>query len=85
LTDEKRKNPQREKKALALVWACKHFYVNLRGIRFKPITDHKPLEVIFAPRSQPRIESRAGKNLGFLEIFVRFLGFLGFLGFNVHN
>jgi len=24
---------------------------------------------------------RAGKNLGFLEIFFRFLGFLGFLGF----
>jgi len=32
-----------------------------------------------------QILSRAGKNLGFLEIFFRFLGFLGFLGFNVHN
>jgi len=28
------------------------------------------------------IQSRAGKNLGFLEFFCRFLGFLGF---NVHN
>jgi len=31
------------------------------------------------------VEFRAGKNLGFLEFFYRFLGFLGFLGFNVHN
>ena len=39
------------------------------------------------------VQTRAGKNLGFLEFFYRFLGFFrffkgffkGFLGFNVHN
>ena len=36
-------------------------------------------------RVSDRVRVRAGKNLGFLENFFRFLVFLGFLGFNVHN
>jgi len=53
-----RRYSQTEKEALALVWACERFHVYLCGIRFKLITDHKPLEVIFGRRSKPsaRIE-----------------------------
>ncbi|XP_063892502.1 uncharacterized protein K02A2.6-like [Helicoverpa armigera] len=49
---------QTEKEALALVWAVEHFDMFLYGKEFDLITDHKPLEVIFGPRSKPcaRIE-----------------------------
>lgn len=58
LSDVERRYSQTEKEALALVWACERFHVYLLGVKFKLITDHKPLEVIYGPRSKPsaRIE-----------------------------
>ncbi|CAH1994375.1 unnamed protein product [Acanthoscelides obtectus] len=58
LTDCERRYCQTEKEALALVWAVEHFHIFLYGKRFELITDHKPLEVIFGPKSKPcaRIE-----------------------------
>ena len=58
LSDVEQRYSQTEREALALVWACERFHVYLCGITFKLITDHKPLEVIFGPRSKPsaRIE-----------------------------
>ena len=58
LTDCERRYCQTEKEALALVWAVEHFYVFLFGKEFELVTDHKPLEVIFGPKSKPcaRIE-----------------------------
>ena len=58
LSDVERRYSQTEKEALALVWSCERFHVYLCGIKFKLITDHKPLQVIFGPRSKPsaRIE-----------------------------
>lgn len=49
---------QTEKEALALVWGVERFYYYLFGREFELITDHKPLEVIFGPKSKPcaRIE-----------------------------
>lgn len=40
------------------MWACERFNVYLYGIEFELCTDHKPLEVIYSPRSKPsaRIE-----------------------------
>ncbi|KMQ92700.1 hypothetical protein RF55_7276 [Lasius niger] len=59
LTDCEKKYCQTEKEALALVWAVEHFAIYLYGKdKFELISDHKPLEIIFGPRSKPcaRIE-----------------------------
>ena len=50
---------QTEREALAIVWSCEHFNLYLYGQKFKLVTDHKPLELIFGkPNSKPpaRIE-----------------------------
>lgn len=58
LSDVERRYCQTEKEALALVWAIERSHFYLFGRQFDLITDHKPLEVIFGPRSKPcaRIE-----------------------------
>lgn len=58
LTSCERKYSQTEKEALALVWSVEHFNIFLFGKEFDLITDHKPLEILFGPRSKPcaRIE-----------------------------
>ncbi|XP_052758219.1 uncharacterized protein K02A2.6-like [Galleria mellonella] len=59
LTSVEKRYCQTEKEALALVWAIEHFCMYLYGLKeFELVTDHKPLEIIFGPRSKPcaRIE-----------------------------
>jgi transposase InsO family protein len=58
LTDVETRYSQTEKEALGLVWACEHFHMYLLGTKFVLVTDHKPLEVLYSPRSKPsaRIE-----------------------------
>lgn len=58
LTDTETRYAQTEKEAYALVWAVERFHLYLFGRCFELVTDHKPLEVIFGPRSKPcaRIE-----------------------------
>ena len=58
LTECERKYSQTEKEALALVWACERYHAYIYGMKFDLVTDHKPLEVIYGPRSKPsaRIE-----------------------------
>ena len=58
LTECERKYSQTEKEALSLVWACERYHAYIYGMRFDLVTDHKPLEVIYGPRSKPcaRIE-----------------------------
>lgn len=58
LTDVERRYSQTEKEALAVVWACERFRLYILGIHFELITDHKPLEIIYSPKSKPplRIE-----------------------------
>ena len=43
---------------LTLTWACETFHPYIYGVPFELVTDHKPLEVIYGPRSKPctRIE-----------------------------
>ena len=58
LTDVERRYSQNEKEALAVVWACECFHIYLYGKPFTLFTDHKPLEIIYNPKSKPpsRIE-----------------------------
>lgn len=57
LSSVERRYAQTEKEALALVWEAERFYYYLYGRIFELITDHKPLEVIFGPRSRPCLQS----------------------------
>ena len=43
LSDVKTGYSQTEREALAVVWACEHFDIYVRGAPFKVITDHKQL------------------------------------------
>lgn len=58
LTDVESRYSQTEREALAIVWACEHYDIYLRGAKsFKVITDHKPLEKIWEkPKPTLRIE-----------------------------
>ncbi|XP_055307867.1 uncharacterized protein K02A2.6-like [Sitodiplosis mosellana] len=58
LSDTEKRYCQTEKEALALVWSVERFHFYLFGRYFELITDHRALEVIFAPKSKPcaRIE-----------------------------
>lgn len=58
LSETEQKYAQTEKEALALVWAVERFHFYVFGKNFELVTDHKPLETLFSPRSKPcaRIE-----------------------------
>ena len=58
LSDVECRYSQTEKEALALVWACERFHLFLYGVQFELLTDHRPHEFIYSPRSKPsaRIE-----------------------------
>ena len=59
LTPVEQRYSQTEREALAVVWACEHLHIYVRGSPVTIYTDHKPLVSIFNnPRSRPtaRIE-----------------------------
>ena len=53
LTGCEQRYSQTKKEALRVVWACERFHVYVYGMKFVVETDHKPLEVIYGPRSRP--------------------------------
>ena len=67
LTDAEKKYSQTEKEVLSLVWACERFHLYVYGAEFDIITDHKPLEFIFSPRSKPcaRVERWVMRLMGY--------------------
>ena len=58
LTDVEWRYSQTERKTLAIIWACEHFAIFIRGAKnVNVVTDHKPLEKIWQKAKIPlRIE-----------------------------
>ena len=59
LSKVERRYSQTEREALAIVWGCEHFSMYLLGVKFKLVTDHRPLQFIFnrlTSRPSARIE-----------------------------
>ena len=62
LSEVERRYSQTEMEVLGLVWACQklhpYYIILLYGQCFELLTDNKPLEAIYAPKSKPcvRIE-----------------------------
>ena len=52
LSDTEHRYFQTQKEALAFVWAGERFYAYFYGAEFELMTDHKPLECIFSPKSK---------------------------------
>lgn len=44
---------QTEREALAVIWACEKLHFFLYGIKFTVRSDHKPLQVLYAPHGKP--------------------------------
>lgn len=51
LTDCERRYSQTEREALGLVWASERLHPYLYSRKSDLVTDHKPLEVIYGPRT----------------------------------
>ena len=52
LSDTEHRYFQTQKEALAIVWGGERFYAYFCGAEFELMTDHKPLECIFSPKSK---------------------------------
>ena len=53
LSDVETRYSQTEREALAVVWACEHFDIYVRGASFTVVTDHKPLVHIWKKPKPP--------------------------------
>ena len=51
LSDVERQYSTTEKESIGLVWACERFHLYLYDMLFELVTDHKPLEAIYTPKS----------------------------------
>lgn len=53
LSAVERRYSQTEREALAVVWGCERFHMYLIGAEFELLTDHKPLQFMYAPTGKP--------------------------------
>lgn len=54
LSAVERRYSQTEREALTLVWACEKFHSYVYCVKFDLVTDDKPLDIIYSPKSKPR-------------------------------
>ena len=73
LTDTESRYSQTEREALAIVWACEHFDIYLRGSpHFTVLTDHKPLERIWQKSKPPLRIERWGLRLQPFKLTIQY-------------
>jgi hypothetical protein len=73
LTDTESRYSQMEREALAIVWACEHFDMYVRGAQhFTVITDHKPLEKIWQKTKPPLRIERWGLRLQPYKLSIKY-------------
>ena len=53
LTSQEVKYSQLEKEALSVIYGCERFHLYLFGKKFKILTDHQPLSIIYSPKGKP--------------------------------
>ena len=64
---------QTEREALAVVWACEHYDIYLRGApHFTVLTDHKPLEKIWQKSKPPLRIERWGLRLQPYKLSIKY-------------
>ncbi|VDI49213.1 Hypothetical predicted protein [Mytilus galloprovincialis] len=73
LTDVESRYSQTEREALAIVWACEHFDIFIRGAKnVNIITDHKPLERIWQKAKIPLRIERWGLRLQPYKLTIKY-------------
>ncbi|KAK3084740.1 hypothetical protein FSP39_018188 [Pinctada imbricata] len=73
LTDVESRYSQTEREALAIVWACEHFDMYIRGAPcVNIVTDHKPLETIWQKPKPPLRIERWGLRLQPYKLKIRY-------------
>ena len=73
LTDVESRYSQTEREALAIVWACEHFDIFIRGANnVNVITDHKPLERIWQKAKMPLRIERWGLRLQPYKLTIKY-------------
>ena len=73
LTDTESRYSQTEREALAIVWACEHFDIYLRGSpHFTVLPDHKPLERIWQKSKPPLRIERWGLRLQPFKLTIQY-------------
>ncbi|KAK3108827.1 hypothetical protein FSP39_016677 [Pinctada imbricata] len=73
LSDVESRYSQTEREALAIVWACEHFDIFIRGApNVDIITDHKPLERIWSKARPPLRIERWGLRLQPYKITIKY-------------
>ncbi|CAC5416418.1 unnamed protein product [Mytilus coruscus] len=73
LTDVESRYSQTEREELAIVWACEHFDIFIRGANdVNVITDHKPLERIWQKAKMPMRIERWGLRLQPYKLTIKY-------------
>ena len=72
LSDVETRYSQKEREALAVVWACEHSYIYIRGAPFQVLTDHKPLVHIWQKHNSPLRIARWGLRLQPYDVAIEY-------------
>ena len=72
LSDIETRYSQTEREALAVVWACEHFDIYVRGAPFQVLMDHKPLVQIWQQPNPPLRIAKWGLRLQPYDVTIEY-------------